>query len=165
MSPGLAGLPIAAPPAAAEVARWDFAPTVTAARDLRHEVLARWGDAEQDDDQPATTYRLALVLTELVTNAVQHGQGPIDVTLGRTPAGWLIVVCELLSPSGRPAPTPAAWRRSHLDAPETGGRGLSIVVAISTRCGWQRHDAELAVWAEVPMTAMPTAAVAIAATP
>lgn len=151
MSPGLAGLPLAAPPTSAEVARWDVEPSVTAARALRYEVLARWGDHRPDDAQPTSMSRLALVLTELVTNAVQHGDGLIDVTLGRTPAGWLVVVSELPAPSDRPVPTPTSWRRSDLDAPEPGGRGLSIVVAISTRCGWQRQAGELAVWAEVPV--------------
>lgn len=159
MSPGLAGLPLAVPPTSTEVARWQVEPAITAARTLRHEVLARWGQVEQDDAQPATMSRLAVVLTELVTNAVQHGNGLIEVTLGRTTVGWLVVVRELPAPSERPAPPPS-WRRSSLDAPETGGRGLSIVVAISTRCGWQRPAGELTVWAEVPVTTGRATAVA-----
>ncbi len=151
MSPGLAGLPLAAPPGSAEVACWDLEPTVTAARTLRHEVLERWGDERPEDAQPLTMHRLALVLTELVTNAVQHGEGLIDVTLGRTTAGWLVVVSESPAPAERPAPAPTPWRRTGLDARQTGGRGLSIVLAISSRCGWARRDGELTVWAEVPV--------------
>lgn len=160
MSPGLAGLPFAAPPTSAEVGHWQVEPALTSARSLRREVLARWGHVEHDDAQPATVSRLALVLTELVTNAVQHGDGLIEVTLGRTTTGWLVVVTELPAPSDQPAPPPTSWQRSVLDAPETGGRGLSIVVAISTRCGWQRHAGELVVWAEVSATAGQAIAVA-----
>lgn len=155
MSPDLAGLPLQAPPDHAEVARWHIEPTVTAARVLRHKVIARWGDGQHDQSQPITMNRLTLVLTELVTNAVQHGEGLIDVTLGRTSAGWLIVVSEAPAPQQRPAPAATAWRRADLDAPETGGRGLSIVVAVSSRCGWTRRAGELAVWAEVLVVSTP----------
>ena len=160
MSPDLAGLPLQTPPACAEVARWHIEPTVTAARVLRHEVLARWGNHQHDESQPLTMNRLTLVLTELVTNAVQHGEGLIEVTLGRTSAGWLIVVSEAPARQQRPAPASTAWRRADLDAPETGGRGLSIVVAVSSRCGWTRRDGELAVWAEVPVDITPSVGLA-----
>ena len=160
MSPDLAGLPLQAPPDFAEVARWHIEPTVTAARVLRHDVMARWGNDEHDESRPLTMNRLTLVLTELVTNAVQHGEGLIDVALGRTSAGWLIVVSEAPSLQQRPAPAPTAWRRADLDAPETGGRGLSIVVAVSSRCGWTRRAGELSVWAEVLVVSTPVVGLA-----
>ena len=135
------------PPRALEVGRWQIEPTLVAPRALRHDLLHRWGGGEIID--PVITGRVALVLTELVTNAVQHGEDSIKVTLGRTPDGWLVVVTEHPPPLARPLPRPTAWRQSSPDA-DPGGRGLSIVAAVSTRCGWSRRGGEFTIWAEVP---------------
>jgi len=94
------------------------------------------------------------VLTELVTNAVQHGEHSIRVTLGRTSTGWLVVVTEHPPTLPREAVRPNAWRSTTPGA-DLGGRGLTIVAAISTRCGWTRAQGHLVIWAEVPDHADP----------
>ena len=149
MSLAHGALPEAPVPVASELARWQVEPTIAAPRAVRHDLLARWGeDADQSAD-PVAMSRLALVLTELVTNAVQHGEDSIRVTLGRTSTGWLVVVTEHPPPLAREAARPNAWRGSTPGA-DPGGRGLTIVAAISTRCGWTRAEGHLVIWAEVP---------------
>ncbi len=137
-------------PTSSEVARWQVEPTIAAPRAVRHDLLARWGDADGEHPaDPVAMGRLALVLTELVTNAVQHGEDSIRVTLGRTSAGWLVAVTEHPPPLAREAERPTSWRSTTQGA-DPGGRGLTIVAAIATRCGWTRADQHLVIWAEVP---------------
>lgn len=93
--------------------------------------------------------RLALVLTELVTHAVLHGEDSITVTLGRTSASWLVVVTQHPPPLARPNPRPAAWQPSPTDS-ELGGQGLAIVAAVAPAAGWVRSPGELIVWAQMP---------------
>ena len=135
-------------PPSSELTRWQVKPTIAAPRTVRHDLLARWGDGDTSAD-PVAVSRLALVLTELVTNAVQHGEHSIRVTLGRTSTGWLVVVTEHPPTLPREAVRPNAWRSTTPGA-DLGGRGLTIVAAISTRCGWTRAQGHLVIWAEVP---------------
>ena len=151
-------------PTSSEVARWQVEPTVAAPRAVRHDLLARWGDADGEHPaDPVAMSRLALVLTELVTNAVQHGEDSIRVTLGRTSVGWLVAVTEHPPPLAREAERPTSWRSSTPGA-DLGGRGLTIVAAISTRCGWTRADQQLVIWAEVPDHADPAESLVAAST-
>lgn len=137
-------------PTSSELARWQVEPTIAAPRAVRHDLLARWGDGDGAHPADAVAMsRLALVLTELVTNAVQHGENSIRVTLGRTSAGWLVVVTEHPPPLARDVVRPNAWRSTTPGA-DLGGRGLTIVAAISTRCGWTNAGGHLVIWAEVP---------------
>ncbi len=137
-------------PTSRELACWQVEPTIAAPRAVRHDVLARWGDTDSEQSaDPVAISRLALVLTELVTNAVQHGEDSIRVTLGRTSVGWLVAVTEHPPPLAREAERPTSWRSTTPGA-DLGGRGLTIVAAISTRCGWTRPDGHLVIWAEVP---------------
>jgi anti-sigma regulatory factor (Ser/Thr protein kinase) len=108
--------------------------SAAAARDL---VARAVGDGDRTDD-------IVLVTSELVTNAVRYGTGPIDVTL--TSAPWLLRL-EVSSPSatGEPivrVPGPA----------DPGGRGLALVQALTSRWGWERSAERLAVWAEFDRT-------------
>lgn len=148
--PSLAVLPEGPPPPATEVGHWHLAPEQLAARGLRHEVLARWGDPRPVTEDPISMSRLVLVLTELVTNAVQHGEQSIDVRLGRTATGWLVVVTEVPPPAPRPQPPRAGWGGER-HAAGTGGRGLAIVSAVSARCGRRAVATGLQVWSEVPV--------------
>jgi len=147
------GLPEQAPPTAEEVGRWLVEPTPLAARTLRHEVLARWGQPPPPTRDPVSLNRLALVLSELVTNAVQHGEDTITVTLGRVDASWLVVVSEGPPQAPRPGRQPQHWRSDQPQEEGVGGRGLAIVAAISQRCGLQRLPDRHLVWSLVPETA------------
>ncbi|MFF3646023.1 ATP-binding protein [Streptomyces sp. NPDC002564] len=118
--------------------------SVAQARRLMREQLDGW--AVRDDDACDAA---ALVLSELVTNAVVH-------TASRR------IICELCADSeklriavrdegcGSGTPRPA-----HRGADEEHGRGLLLVDAVSS--AWGVHDAGpgvgLTVWAELPRTA------------
>ncbi|HEX8497028.1 MAG TPA: ATP-binding protein [Actinomycetales bacterium] len=150
------GLPEQPPPHAEEVGHWLVEPTPLAARTLRHEVLARWGEPPPPTRDPVSLNRLALVLSELVTNAVQHGEKSITVRLGRVDAAWLVSVSEAPPQAPRPGRRPEQWRSDQPQEEGVGGRGLAIVAAISDRCGRQPLPDGHLVWALVPETARET---------
>ncbi len=102
---------------------------VRAARAFTVSTLQQWGVAERRDD-------IAIVVSELLTNALRHGL-PAS---GDTGTGWPIrlgllqpghcVMCAVADPSGAP-PVP---RRPEQFA-ET-GRGLRVVAALSDQWGY-----------------------------
>ncbi|WP_405752111.1 SpoIIE family protein phosphatase [Streptomyces sp. NBC_00012] len=115
--------PVAADPAAVARVRQD------AARQLR-----AWGLEE-------LVFTTELVLSELVTNAIRHAGGPVEVRLIR--AGQL--TCEVSDPSA----TQPRMRRALLT--DEGGRGLYLVAQLTTRWGsrYTRHGKTI--WAEQPI--------------
>jgi len=86
--------------------------------------------------------RLSLVVSELGSNALRHGQAPITVTLNRVRRGWLISVAD-----GDPGSSPVMGRQE-----ETGGHrhGLQVVALVSSHVGWYADGAAKYVWADVP---------------
>jgi anti-sigma regulatory factor (Ser/Thr protein kinase) len=81
----------------------------------------------RDLDLPTDTVSVAeLALSEIVTNAVVHGQPPIVLQVHATPARLRVSVSDA-SPA-QPRPDAAM-----LDA--TGGRGLAIVAAVAGEWG------------------------------
>jgi hypothetical protein len=115
--------------------------SVHAARDFTLATLRRWDAAERGED-------IAIVVTELLTNALQHAlPWPGDpstrrpIRLGLLQPGSC-VLCAVADPS-RAVPVPQG--RGSLA--ET-GRGLQIVRALSDRWGWTvLGDADKVVWA------------------
>jgi hypothetical protein len=115
---------------------WDAGPAVHALPDIRERVavvLAEWG-LTGEAAEPTL-----LVITELLSNAAEHGDGP----------GWLAV-----EPAGRSvhvevrddAPEPP-----HLQPPDpmqVRGRGLHLVDALS-QWGWTDDPPGKVVWADV----------------
>ena len=103
--------------------------------------------------QPATIDDTALVLSELVGNAVRHGQ-PLDG--GGIEVGWHIteqlVRIEVRDggrgPLRHQATQPLANGGS---ADAEGGRGLAIVSLLTTSWGSAFDADEAVVWADVPM--------------
>jgi anti-sigma regulatory factor (Ser/Thr protein kinase) len=101
------------------------------------DVLSRWGRPDLIDDA-------ILVVSELATNAVIHGRSQFSVQLRRIGSN---VRVEVLDDCGH-EPSPAA-------APQfaTGGRGLSLVAAVSRQWGFERIDDHgKSVWAEFDAT-------------
>jgi Histidine kinase-like ATPase domain len=127
----------AASPRPRWVVRWDSRPPVTALHEARERVavvLAEWG---LTGEAVAPTL---LVVTELLSNAVEHGRGP----------GWLSL--ELADGSVRvevrdDAPEPPSLRPP--DPLRVRGRGLQLVEAVSSRWGFIDDPPGKVVWAEV----------------
>lgn len=99
--------------------------------------LDAWGFGQLGDD-------VALVASELITNANTHGGGCRRVTLSALPEHRIRIEVADNSPQS-PQPRTAADHESH-------GRGLQLVDAIATRWGVAADsaDAEVGkvVWAE-----------------
>ena len=87
-----------------------------------------------------------LVVTELLTNALEHADAPIQITLGLGPAFVRVQV--------RDAATEPPQPRRHGPA-SVRGRGLQIVAALALRHGWTPDPHGKTVWADVP-TRWPT---------
>lgn len=88
---------------------------------------------------------LLLAVSELVTNAIRHGAGAMEVRLS---VDVDVARVEVLDEGGRPVPEPVAT--PPVDA--VSGRGLHLVrsVAQAWGSGIDAHGRTL-VWAEVPI--------------
>ena len=120
---------------AESVGDWRLAPdpqSVARARDLAVEQLAAW----ELNDLADTT---ELLVSELVTNALRHGEGEIRLRLllDRT------LVCEVWD-SGLVQP-----RRRRARATDEGGRGLQLVQLLSQAWGSRRTPHGKTVWFEM----------------
>ena len=98
--------------------------------------LAGWGiDVELRDDA-------ALVVSELVTNAVLHAGGHLRLDVSGT--GDVVRLAVTDGSSAVPQPREAGPL-------ETSGRGLAIVAAIASRWGVDDSAAGKTVWAELDL--------------
>jgi anti-sigma regulatory factor (Ser/Thr protein kinase) len=95
---------------------------------------------------------VALVVTELVANAVLHAGAPISLTVRRLDDRPDAVRVEVAD--GSPAPPVA---RSYGSQAST-GRGLALVARVATRWGVDQADGGKSVWAEVDSTTASSAA-------
>lgn len=121
------------------VAEWEFsaAPEVVAqARDAATEQLAAWGLEE-------LSFSHALIVSELVTNAVRHAGGPIRVRLIRD----RLLITEVSDPSN----TQPRLRRAH--STDEGGRGLFLVAQLSLRWGSRYGATGKTIWVEQELSA------------
>lgn len=84
---------------------------------------------------------LALVVSELVTNAVRHGQPPVELEIGTCEHCVTVVVAD--AGTSRPAPRPA-------EDDAEGGRGLHLVDVLAVEHGVRSRPPGKAVWAELP---------------
>lgn len=104
------------------------------ARQVVRDAAASWGLSEDltDDAQ--------LVVTELVSNGIDHGEGLITLTVSRKAGGMLVEVHDESpkQPQVRPVDTSSAR-----------GRGMQLVQALSVRWGTTPDVRGKVVWAEL----------------
>ncbi|QKW10968.1 SpoIIE family protein phosphatase [Streptomyces sp. NA04227] len=122
------------PLTADQVSTWDMPsdPAVVAhARALASRHLENWGLGEMT----ATT---EIVVSELVTNAIRHATGPIQLRLIRHSA----LICEVSDTSN------TSPRLRHARTTDEGGRGLFLVAQLSRRWGTRYIPRGKIIWAE-----------------
>ncbi|MFF1873537.1 ATP-binding protein [Kitasatospora herbaricolor] len=108
------------------------------ARRITRAALDAWGVDEDTTDQAL------LVVSELVTNAVEHACPPIALHLDRpTPGDALHIEVD----DGGPATRDGAWTASC--APDEHGRGNDIVARLATAHGRRPGDHGITYWADL----------------
>ncbi|MEZ7002149.1 ATP-binding protein [Streptomyces sp. AD55] len=122
--------------------------TAAAVHRARHRVSAvvRAYGGPPDDD---LFFRLELVTSELLTNALLHAGGPLSVEV--TPAEDHVVVGVRDTSPVVPGPSPAETDGEH-------GRGLALVEALSLFQGAERTADGKRCWAVLPRTLTTTPA-------
>ncbi|WP_328540527.1 SpoIIE family protein phosphatase [Streptomyces sp. NBC_00344] len=109
---------------------------VAGARESVEAKLADWG-LEQH------SFTTALVISELVTNAVRYSDGDIDLRLVLDGPS---LVCEVTDDSS------TAPHLRHAEEGDEGGRGLYITSQVSTRWGTRPEARGKTIWAELALT-------------
>nr|WP_035842488.1 SpoIIE family protein phosphatase [Kitasatospora azatica] len=132
-----------------KVVCWDLPsdPAVVAkARSLAMHQLVQWGL----EDLVATT---ELIVSELVTNAIRYGAGPIRLRLIR----HTVLICEVSDASG------TSPRLRHARTTDEGGRGLFLVAQLTRRWGHRYTADGKLIWAEQDLPAPAPSVTATAA--
>ena len=126
--------------AARPAAEWTFPAepgAVAGARAVVRVTLREWGfDAVGD--------MAALLVSELVTNALRHASGPIGLRMERDRDGDALLV-EVSDP----LPDPPRERVAGTD--DESGRGLQLVACSARRWGTRRGRTGKTVWFELPL--------------
>lgn len=82
-----------------------------------------------------------LLVSELVTNAILHASGPLELRARPLDDGLRVEVLD--SASDAPA------LRTEVDLTDIGGRGLQLVDVLADRWGWSESDEGKVVWFEL----------------
>ena len=140
----MSALPVSTPhPAATELHRWtlDSYHELGSLRASLREVVTG-GAVSEDAELDDLFDRMAVVATELATNALRHGLPPTVVRLLRDRARLILDVADhdLTAPpelvDGRPL--------------GAGGLGLQLTQTFAVEVGWYITDATKHVWASFP---------------
>jgi PAS domain S-box-containing protein len=126
---------------AQQVATWDLSrdpAVVGTARALALRQAADWG---LDD----LGFCVELIVSELVTNAIRHATGPIQLRLIRHE----VLTCEVSDGSS------SSPRLRHPRATDEGGRGLFLVAQVARRWGTRGTATGKTIWAELDIPAAP----------
>ncbi|HEX9765520.1 MAG TPA: SpoIIE family protein phosphatase, partial [Nitriliruptorales bacterium] len=107
---------------------------VAGARKAAAGQLAAWGLSELE-------FATELIVSELVTNAIRYGKGPVELRLIRADA----LVCEVSDGSS----TAPHLRRARMY--DEGGRGLLLVAQVAERWGSRQTSVGKTIWAEQPL--------------
>ena len=131
----------AAPASSSEAGTWDLAHQPAAAREARQiteHLLDSWRLARDEADA------LVLVVSELVTNAVEHAAPPLALHLHRD-AETAQVHVEVTD--GGPAAREGDWAVSCVDGEY--GRGLDIIDRVTLAHGERHQEDRVTYWADV----------------
>ncbi|WP_175410229.1 ATP-binding protein [Streptomyces sp. TRM64462] len=112
------------------------------ARRVARAALHGWGVASDAAVEP-----VLLVVSELVTNAVEHALPPVALRLEEADAGTVHLEVQ----DGGPSRTKGTWIAG-CDEDEH-GRGILIVDRIATAHGSRSGGHGTTVWADLPLTA------------
>lgn len=133
--------------AARPAGRWEFteAEELPNLRQAVKEAAVRSVELQTAEATESAVFQhLALVTTELATNALKYGVRPGVVRLHRLPSGWIVDVAD-----GRADQAPRPQRPQ---PGRPGGNGLLIVSTLSVRWGWyvdSNSTPRKHVWAEL----------------
>ncbi|MHB9857228.1 SpoIIE family protein phosphatase [Streptomyces sp. YIM S03343] len=119
------------------VAHWQVPADPAAVAEVRASVVARLSEWGLDE----LAFTTELILSELVTNALRYGRGPISVRLLRDRT----LICEV---------TDASTTSPHLRyaaSTDEGGRGLFLVAQLAERWGTRYMPGGKVIWAEQPL--------------
>ncbi|WP_042443749.1 SpoIIE family protein phosphatase [Streptacidiphilus jiangxiensis] len=119
----------------AMVARWPVPMDPAAVSRLRTQVVARldvWGLGE-------LAGTVELLVSELVTNAIRHASGPVELRLLRDRS----LICEVADGSS----VSPRMRRARTE--DEGGRGLFLVAQLAERWGTRFTSGGKVIWAEL----------------
>ncbi|MFF3945592.1 ATP-binding protein [Streptomyces sp. NPDC001902] len=129
-------------PDAARSASWDFPADPAAARTARHMAARQLGEWGLDHLVPDTE----LIVSELVTNAVRHGVGPLRLRLIK----HQVLTCEVFdSGSGHP-------RLRHARGVDEHGRGLFMIAQLCHRWGFRSATGGKLVWVDQDLPCAPS---------
>ncbi|MER7752360.1 SpoIIE family protein phosphatase [Kitasatospora sp. NPDC097643] len=120
-----------------QVAEWDVASDPAAVGGIRAAVAERltaWGLDE-------AAFVTELILSELVTNAIRYGSGPIRVRLLRDRA----LICEVSDGSS------TSPHLKYAATTDEGGRGLFLVAQFADRWGTRYTATGKVIWTEQPL--------------
>ncbi|MFD4602692.1 SpoIIE family protein phosphatase [Streptomyces sp. NPDC058464] len=135
----------------AQAVCWTLPGDQTAARHARHMAarqLAEWGLEGLEDPTK-------LIVSELVTNAVRHGSGPIGLRLIR----HQVLTCEVFDTST------CSPRLRNARTSDENGRGLFLIARLSRRWGCRSAPGGKVVWAEEDLAPAPVPARTLGAPP
>ncbi len=122
-----------------EYVRWSYPPqpeTPGAARRQLEPVLEQW------EIGPDDRWAALLVMSELVTNAVEHAGTSVTLVVTRTVEGLLVEVSDESGAEPK-LQTPGTIERR--------GHGLRVVEGLTCRWDWTMSTGGKTVWAIVPL--------------
>ncbi|MCP3820671.1 ATP-binding protein [Streptomyces sp. A3M-1-3] len=115
---------------------------VTRCRDFTREALADWGwTPAEDEEHRAVVDDVLLLVSEVVTNACLHADGPTELVLNCTDERLRIEVADTSSEHPRLRPPRSAAL--------PGGHGLVVVQRLARRWGSAAREDGKTVWLEV----------------